>query len=134
MARLRTIGDMRRSAEFGLVAMGAGITGIGYVLAALGKNSQMPATIIPFLVALLALLLAAHVAVRLLARGADSTLLPLAVLLNGLGYVMIARLSDRRAALQTTWTLLAVVAFVLTLLAVQRAADLARYKLSLIHI
>lgn len=128
MARLRTIGDMRRSAEFGLVAMGAGITGIGYVLAALGKNSQMPATIIPFLVALLALLLAAHVAVRLLARGADSTLLPLAVLLNGLGYVMIARLSDRRAALQTTWTLLAVVAFVLTLLVVQRAADLARYK------
>ena len=118
----------RRRSELGLVVMAAAITAVGYVLASLGTNSRMPATIVPFLVALLALLVVTNVATRRLARGADATLLPIAVLLNGVGYVMIARLSERRAALQTTWTFIAIVAFVLTLLLVQRPTDLARYK------
>ena len=118
----------RRNSELGLVLMAAGISAGGYVLASLGKNSSMPATIVPFLIALLGLLVAAHVATRYFARGADGNLLPLAVLLHGVGYVMIARLSDRRAALQTTWSLVAIVAFVLTLIVVQRPPDLARYK------
>mgnify|MGYP000860316494 CR=1 FL=1 len=122
------IAAARRNSELGLVIMAAGITGVAYVLASLGKNSTMPATIVPFLIALLGMLIAAHIATRLLARGADGTLLPLAMLLHGIGYVMIARLSERRAALQTTWTFIAVVAFVLTLLIVQRPPDLARYK------
>jgi len=122
------LASARRNSELGLVVMAAAITAVAYVLAALGKNSQMPATIVPFLIALLGLLIAAHIAVRAFARGADGTLLPLAVLLNGVGYVMIARLSEDRAAKQTTWTFVAVVAFVLTLLIVQRPQDLARYK------
>lgn len=108
--------------------MAAGISAVAYVLASLGKNSTMPATIVPFLVALLGMLIAAHIATRLLAYGADGTLLPLAVMLHGIGYVVIARLSERRAALQTTWSFIAIVAFVLTLLIVQRPPDLARYK------
>ena len=70
----------------------------------------------------------AHVANRMLAAGADATLLPLAALLNGIGYVMIARLSDRLASLQTTWALISIIAYVAILLFVQRAGDLARYK------
>jgi len=118
----------RRNSELGLVLMAAAISAVAYVLASLGKNATMPATLVPFVVALLGMLVAAHVATRYLARGADSTLLPLAVLLHGLGYVMIARLSDRRAALQTTWSFVAIVAFVLTLVIIQRPPDLARYK------
>ncbi|HTH05585.1 MAG TPA: FtsW/RodA/SpoVE family cell cycle protein [Ilumatobacteraceae bacterium] len=122
------LASARRNSELGLVVMAAAITAVAYVLAALGKNSEMPATIVPFLIALLGLLIAAHIAVRAFARGADGTLLPLAVLLNGVGYVMIARLSEDQAAKQTTWTFVAVVAFVITLLVVQRPQDLARYK------
>ena len=118
----------RRRAELGMVVMAALITAGAYTLAALGKNAQMPARIIPFLVALLGLLLCAHLGVRALARGADATLLPLAVLLNGVGYVVIARLSERLAGLQTTWTFISIVAFLLTLMFVRRPADLARYK------
>ena len=118
----------RRNGELGLVVMAASITGAAYVLASLGKNSEMPATVVPFLLALLGMLVAAHVATRYFARGADGTLLPLAALMHGIGYVMIARLSDRRAALQTTWSLIAIIAFVLVLLLVQRPPDLARYK------
>ena len=118
----------RRNTELGLVVMAAAITAIAYTLAALGTNSQIPARIIPFLVALLGLLLSAHVANRVLAPGADGTLLPLAVLLNGVGYVVIARLSTRLAGLQTTWTFIAIAAFAAVLLFVQRPADLARFQ------
>ncbi|MEY4176034.1 MAG: hypothetical protein RI900_3199 [Actinomycetota bacterium] len=124
----------RRNSELGLVVMAAVITAIAYTLASLGTNAQIPARIIPFLVALLGLLLSAHVANRLLARGADGTMLPLAVLLNGIGYVVIARLSVRLAGLQTTWTFIAVTAFVLVLLLVQRPADLARYQWTFLFI
>lgn len=128
MSQSSPLATARRNSELGLVVMAAGITAVAYVLASLGQNATIPARIVPFLIALLGLLIAAHIAVRLFAKGADGTLLPLAVLLNGIGYVMIARLSERRAALQTTWTFIAVVAFVLTLLLVQRPPDLARYK------
>ncbi|MEI8239950.1 MAG: FtsW/RodA/SpoVE family cell cycle protein [Actinomycetota bacterium] len=128
------IATARRNSELGLVIMAAGITAVAYTLASLGKNTQIPARIVPFLIALLALLVSAHVAVRLLAPGADSTLLPLAILLHGIGYVVIARLSDRLAGLQTTWSLIAIVAFVATLIIVQRPSDLARYKWTFLFI
>jgi peptidoglycan glycosyltransferase len=114
-----------------LVVMAALITGIAYTLASLGANSQIPARIGPFLAMLLILIGAAHVAVRLLARGADGTLLPLAVLLHGIGYVMITRLDERLASLQTLWSLIAIIAFVATLWFVQRANDLTRFKWTL---
>ena len=44
----------------------------------------------------------AHIVVRLVARGADGTLLPLAALLHGIGFVMITRLDDELAELQAT--------------------------------
>ena len=128
MSQRSPIAAARRSTELGLVLMAAVITAAAYTLASLGKNAEIPPIIVPFLVALLALLVVAHLANRLLATGADGTLLPLAALLNGIGYVMIARLSDRLAGLQTTWTFIAIVAYVATLLFVQRAGDLARYK------
>ena len=125
----------RRNGELGLVIMAAGITGAAYLLVLLGKNSDTsPKAVVPFLVALLGMLIAAHVATRYFARGADGTLLPLAAMLHGIGYVMIARLSDHRAALQTTWSFIAIVAFVLTLLLVQRPPDLARYKWTFLFI
>ena len=122
------IAAARRKNEFGLVLMAALITAIAYTLASLGKNAQIPARIVPFLIALIGMLLSAHVATRLFAPGADATLLPVAVLLHGLGYVVIARLSDRLAGLQTTWSLIAIGAFAFTLLVVQRPSDLARLK------
>ena len=106
------------------------ITAAAYTLASLGKNSTMPPIIVPFLVALLGLLLLASIATRILARGADPTLLPLVALLHGLGYVMITRLDDRLAGLQTTWTLIAICAYAATLFTVQRTTDLARYTWS----
>lgn len=108
--------------------MAGTIAAVAYVLASLGANATIPARIGPFLVLVLALVVIAHVAVRLLARGADPTLLPLAVVLHGLGFVMISRLDDELAAEQALWSLVSIGAFVATLVIVQRPSDLARYK------
>jgi peptidoglycan glycosyltransferase len=118
----------RRSTELTLIFMAAAITGVAYTLASLGANAVIPARLGPFLALLLVLIGVAHIAVRLLARGADGTLLPLAVLLHGIGYVMISRLDDQFARQQSLWSLVSIAAFVATLLIVQRASDLARYK------
>ena len=61
-------------------------------------------------------------------------LLPIAGLLNGLGYVFIARLDEASgdpqglAGLQAAWTAVGIVAFVGTLLVVRRVRDLERYR------
>jgi cell division protein FtsW (lipid II flippase) len=118
----------RRSTELGLVIMAGVITAAAYVLASLGKNATIPPIIVPFFVAMLGLLLLAHLATRIMARGADATLLPLAAMLHGIGYVMITRLNDHLAGLQTLWSFIAIGAYITTLIVVQRAPDLARFK------
>jgi len=123
-----SVARTRRGVELGLVALAGFITASAYVLASLGERSTMPASVIPFMVFVLTLLGVAHVVVRFVARGADPLLLPTAALLHGLGFVMIARLSDRWAGLQATWSLVGVVAFVGTLVVIERVGDLRRYQ------
>ena len=92
---------------------------------------MIPARIVPFLAVLLGLLVARPPRRALARRAAPTpTLLPLAALLHGIGYVMITRLDDRLAGLQTTWSIVAIAGFVATLVVVQRAPDLARYRWS----
>lgn len=108
--------------------MGSIVTAGAYALASLGQNASLPADIGPFLGVLFALLLIAHLALRRLAPDADGTLLPLAALLNGIGYVFIARLDPDLAAAQATWVAVGIGAFIITLRIVRRVRDLARYR------
>ncbi len=125
---------LRRRTELGLIVVGALITAGAYALAGLGRDAEIPANIGPFLAMILALLVTAHLAVRRLAPDADGILLPLAALLNGLGYVFIVRLDEaqaeggRLAALQSVWTAVGIGAFILTLFFVRRSRDLERYR------
>src|SRR5690606_28162501 len=83
-----------------------------------------------------ALMLVAHIATRRLAREADALLLPIALLLNGIGYVFIARLAedidsknaDALPGLQANWTFLGIGAYIGPLLVVRRVRDLDRYR------
>ncbi len=123
-----SVARARRSTELGLVLLSALITAASYVLASLGERSSMPARIVPFLLFVISLVLGAHVVVRLLARGADPLILPTAAFLHGMGYVMIARLSDRWAGLQATWSLVGIVAFAAALLLLEKPGDLRRWQ------
>ena len=131
---VRTVVQHRRQTELTLIVMAAAIVGVAYTLASLGANSVIPARMGPFLGLVLLLIAAAHLAVRKLARGADATLLPLAFLLHGVGFVMITRLDEELAGLQALWSLVAIGAFCATLVLVQRVIDLARYKWTLFFI
>jgi peptidoglycan glycosyltransferase len=123
----------RRNTELGLLLFGSLITAGLYALASLGREASIPANIGPFLAVVIALPLVAHLAVRRLAPEADPLLLPIAALLNGIGYVFIVRLalkpSERDlAGLQANWTLLGIGAFIGTLYLVRRTRDLDRYR------
>ncbi|MGH9243849.1 MAG: FtsW/RodA/SpoVE family cell cycle protein [Acidimicrobiales bacterium] len=125
---------MRRTTELGLIILAALVTVGSYTLAGLGRTSSIPANIWPFLGIVIGLLVTAHLFTRWLAPRADGILLPLAALLNGIGYVFIARLDEAKAEpdglalYQAAWTALGIAAFVLTLLVVRRARDLQRYR------
>ncbi|MBA3267431.1 MAG: FtsW/RodA/SpoVE family cell cycle protein [Acidimicrobiia bacterium] len=118
----------RRNTELGLIVLAVALTAGAYVLASLGRSSSLPVDLVPFLVIILGLLAVAHVATRRLAPGADGILLPLAGLLNGIGYVFIARLDTDLAALQALWTALGIGVFVVTLVLVRRVRDLERFR------
>lgn len=118
----------RRNTELGLLLLGAVVIVGTYVLASLGTTASLPVNIFPFLGVVLGLLLAAHIATRRLAPDADGTLLAMAGLLNGLGYVFIARLDEGLAGLQATWTGLGIAAYVGTLLVVRNTRMLERYR------
>ncbi|HEX4905733.1 MAG TPA: FtsW/RodA/SpoVE family cell cycle protein [Acidimicrobiales bacterium] len=128
------IAALRRTTELGLVVLAALVTGGLYVLASLGTTASIPANVGPFLVFILGLFGVAHVATRRLAPTADGTLLPIAGLLNGLGYVFIARLDTHLAGLQATWTAVGIGAYILTLAVVRRTRDLESYRYTFMFI
>jgi peptidoglycan glycosyltransferase len=122
------LAQARRRAEFGLLLLAIAVTGGAYTLASLGQTSSVPADIGPFFAILIALFVGAHLAIRRLAPEADGLLFPLVALLNGIGYVFIARVDPDLAENQATWTLVGIVAFVATLVLVRRSRDLERYR------
>jgi len=128
------VGRHRRNGELILIILGGLVTTGAYVLASLGRLSSIPANVGPFLGVVLGLFFVAHVATRFLAPEADGLLLPLAGLLNGLGYVFIARLNDELAGQQALWTFLGVGLYVATLLVVRRSTELERYRYTLLLI
>ena len=129
MATAAPLARARRHTELSLVVMAGLITAGAYTVASLGQFTRIPARIIPFLLTLLGDAAARPPRRALVRPRRRPTLLPLAAMLHGIGYVMITRhRTERLAGLQTTWSIIAIVGFVLTLVVVQRAANLARYR------
>jgi cell division protein FtsW (lipid II flippase) len=120
--------NARRRTELGLLVFGSLIVVVAYVVASIGTTSRIPPDLGPFLAIVLGLSLAAHVATRIYAPDANAVLLPLATLLNGLGYMMLARIDPHYARLQAGWTAVGIGAYVLTLMFVRRSRDLDRYR------
>jgi cell division protein FtsW (lipid II flippase) len=129
----------RSNTELGLLVLGIIVTLCAYALVGLSQNPVLPAGLVPYGGALIALALAGHVITRRLAPGADPLLLPLAFLLNGLGLVMVRRIdfalavAEREpptplAPLQTVWTVVGVAAFCATLVLIRDHRQLDRYR------
>ncbi len=120
----------RRSVEALLLGLVALVVLGAYVLASLGRTASIPADIGPFLGAVFGLFVVGHVAIRRLAPEADGLLLPLAALLNGVGYVFVARMNGDLARLHALWTAVGMAGFIGTLVIVRRVRTLERYRYS----
>jgi peptidoglycan glycosyltransferase len=126
--RRRHVPKPHRRTELGLIIFGSLLVVAAYVLATVGTTAKIPGNLGVFLGFVLGLALVAHIATRWLAPDASPVILPLVVLLNGLGYVMVARIDAHYAKLQAAWTAAGVVFYVLTLIVVKRPRDLDRYR------
>ena len=131
----------RRGTELVLV-VAALVVGIGaYVTAELGYNGEVPDNLVTVAGGFVVLALVAHLAVRFFAPYADPVLLPLVVMLNGLGLAMINRLdldlddaavpAGPFAGQQVAWTMIGVVAFVAVLAVIRDHRRLQAYTYTL---
>lgn len=121
----------RRGAELVLLLL-ALMVGIGaYAYVGLGVQGHVPPDILTYGGWLAALVVAAHVAVRLTAPYADPVLLPIVAALNGIGLAVIHRLDlatkHDYAPKQLMWMTVAVVLFVATLILVSDHRVLQRF-------
>lgn len=99
-----------------------------YALASLGAQGVMPGNLYRFLVVVAAISLTLHMAIRKLAPQSSQVLLPIATLLNGIGFTEIARWNPPLASLQAMWTGISAIAVIVTLLIVRHTRDLNRYR------
>lgn len=125
------VAPTRRFTELGLVVLAVLIAAFGYVAVGCGIDGKVPADAVEYTVGLGLLALLAHLVVRFRARYADPLLLPLAVLLNGLGLVVIYRL-DRAtgtssAPSQLVWSAIGVLLFAVVLVLLRDYRVLQRY-------
>ncbi|NML54311.1 FtsW/RodA/SpoVE family cell cycle protein [Streptomyces sp. R302] len=114
-------GPKRRGVELVLLLGAVLISVCGYAEVGLAHDGAVPPDAARYGAGLGLLALLAHLAVRFRAPYADPLLLPIAVLLNGLGLVLIYRLDletprDQAATTQLVWSTLGVALFIVVVL------------------
>ncbi|MFD9356838.1 FtsW/RodA/SpoVE family cell cycle protein [Streptomyces sp. NPDC060031] len=122
----------RRGVELSLLAGAVLIAVLGHLYVGLATTGRVPREAAHYAGGLAVAALAAHLAVRLRAPYADPLLLPIAVLLNGLGLVLIQRLDATTpghltAGGQLRWSALGLALFVLVVAALRDHRVLQRY-------
>jgi len=117
-----------RRVESGILVLVGVVVAVAYGLASFGTSEAIPANLGPFLLWMFGLGFGAHLMNRRFAAAADPVFLPIALLLNGLGYVVITRLDGDLAALQSTWTAIGIGGYVVTLILLPRVRLLDSYR------
>src|SRR4051812_2036925 len=130
-ALMQFVHRRRRGAELFLLII-ALVVGVGaYAAVGLGVKEKVPADIVSYGGWLAALIIAAHITVRLVAPYADPVLLPIVAALNGIGLAEIHRLdlalNQHFARQQLTWMTLGVALFVGTLVLLRDHRVLQRF-------
>ncbi|WP_228718405.1 FtsW/RodA/SpoVE family cell cycle protein [Kitasatospora acidiphila] len=93
--------DRRRNIEAALLAFALAICLFAYIDADLAMNNKMPPGLLVYGASFTVLVFGAHLVMRKYARYADPLILPCAVLLNGLGLVLLNRLDQSYAIIHS---------------------------------
>ncbi|MEU6539525.1 FtsW/RodA/SpoVE family cell cycle protein [Streptomyces sp. NPDC047000] len=122
----------RRGVELALLALAVLLCVYGYCAVGLARTGAVPPGAAGYGAGLGGLALLAHLAVRLRAPYADPLTLPIGVLLNGIGLVLIYRLdletpADPAAPAQLVWSTLGVGVFIVVVLLLGDHRALRRY-------
>lgn len=127
-----------RNVELLLLAIAVGIVMLAYVNVEIAANEILPPNLLGQGLMLLTIAIVFHLVVRWRAPYADPLLLPIAILLNGLGLVMLHRIdiargndfADGLALRQFTWSALAVGIAIAVLILLRDHRLLRRYTYS----
>ncbi|MFF2850691.1 FtsW/RodA/SpoVE family cell cycle protein [Streptomyces sp. NPDC058001] len=122
----------RRGTELTLIVLAVLLAVFGYCAVGIGRSGSLPPDAAGYGAGLGVLALVAHGAVRFRAPYADPLLLPIAVLLNGVGLVLIYRLDletprDPAAPAQLIWSTLGVGLFIGVIVLLRDHRVLQRY-------
>ena len=125
-----------RNLELGLLLFALGISAVALALVQFGAQGALDLRVLSYTAGLAILVLAVHLAVRILAPDGDPFVLPIATLINGLGIAMIHRIDiadnitgwSATGIRQIAWTAVAMVAFVLVLLVIRNYRVLLRFR------
>jgi cell division protein FtsW (lipid II flippase) len=118
----------RRRTEAGLLAMGALVVLSAALMESLATTNALPDHVIEFIVGLVVIAVCLQAVNRWLVPNADPVIMPVALFLNGLGYVMIERGDPARAGQQLAWTVVGLALYTAVLYVVRRSRDLERYR------
>lgn len=122
-----------RTVELLLLVLVTGIIMLAYANVGLAQTGALPTDMVTYAAGLLGIGLAFHIALRWRAKYADPLLLPIALLLNGLGLVMIHRIDFEntyegvQAPRQLVWSALSVVFAIVVLFVLRDHRRLRRY-------
>ncbi len=123
----------RRRSELGLLLVGSVVVIAAFILESLATLDRWPPHLLPFVGTTIGLCIFFNVVNRRLVPNADPVIVPVVLLLNGLGWVMLSRLApyvgaNHLAGYQSLWTVLGALGYLFTLLVVRRSRDLERYR------
>ena len=118
----------RRATELFLLCVAAPIVVLLFAMLAFAQTQEVGLSAITVPLIMFALFIAAHLALRKLAPGADPALLPITFALTGIGMAFITRIDTSLATQQLIWLAVGVVAFIAVLVLVKSIDDLAKYK------
>ena len=124
-------GNTRRNTELWLLTLAAIPVILLYAMYVTNMHVELSVSSLSVPLGLFAAFAIAHLAIRRLAPGADSVILPIVFLLSGIGIAFVTRLAPDLAVNQVVWLFVSVAALVATLAFVPSLDELAEYKYTL---
>ncbi|HUY07085.1 MAG TPA: FtsW/RodA/SpoVE family cell cycle protein [Acidimicrobiales bacterium] len=118
----------RRRSELGLLFVGSIAVFFALVLVSLSKSNTLPHRSLLFATGLILAALFMQVVNRRYVPDADGVLMPVVLVLNGIGYVIISRVNPTYAGQQIAWTTLGLLLYGFVIATVRRVSDLERFR------
>jgi cell division protein FtsW (lipid II flippase) len=131
VALTRTRARANAGALLALTILAIALAVLGLVLVGLGKNGRAPSNLPVYTLLFVAGYATCYVVIRKAAPLADPAIFPSAALLAAIGFVLIYRLDPGRSTQQMVWMIVALAAFIGTVLGVRDHRQLAAYTYTL---